>query len=605
MINDTPRAKLLNRLRHISDVSVLIIGGGVNGIGTFRDLALQDINVVLIDQNDFCSGTSAASSHMAHGGIRYLENGEFRLVREAVEERNRLIVNAPHYVKPLATTIPIFRWFSGLFNAPLKFLGLLDRPVERGAVVIKAGLTMYDAYTGEQGTVPKHRFESRQKSLARFPKLNPAIAFTATYYDALLQMPERLCVEMIVDAMTASEKALAINYMSLTTVGKANGRTIIRLNDEVSGETFDLRPQVVINATGPWIDGTNHMLGQKTHFISGTKGSHLVLDHPELRSIIGEHEIFFENHDGRIVLICPFHKRVIVGTSDIRIDDAGQARCTEEEIDYFLKMVAVVFPTVNVNRSHIVFTYSGVRPLPTSTAALTGQISRDHQIRVIEPGNNQIDISAGQLDIPIYNLIGGKWTTFRAFSEQVTNRVLEQFNQDRKQKTENLAIGGGASYPQTVSEQTNWINALSEATGLDVNRIKRLFERYGTRAEQIAHFIVKDDHASTKTSDQYVYIVDRPLQNNSSYSSRELLFLVLFEQVVHLDDLVLRRSLIAILGDLSAELLKEIAHVIGLVLQWSPDETEMEIKRTANIMADKHLVHMQIDSSMNSVQIGD
>ncbi|NIW46851.1 MAG: FAD-dependent oxidoreductase, partial [Gammaproteobacteria bacterium] len=119
---------------------MLIVGAGVNGIGTFRDLSLQRIDALIIDRGDFCSGASAASSHMVHGGIRYLENGEFRLVREAVSERNRMIKNMPHLVKPLKTTIPMFKWLSGLLNAPLKFLGLLDRPSERGAVVIKIGL---------------------------------------------------------------------------------------------------------------------------------------------------------------------------------------------------------------------------------------------------------------------------------------------------------------------------------------------------------------------------------------------------------------------------------------------------------------------------------
>src|SRR5688572_10093909 len=115
------RGDILAALRRSPEVSVLIVGGGINGIGTFRDLALNGVDVLLVERGDFCSGTSAASSHMAHGGIRYLENGEFRLVREAVQERNRLIANAPHLVKPLPTTIPIFKRFSGLLNAPLKF----------------------------------------------------------------------------------------------------------------------------------------------------------------------------------------------------------------------------------------------------------------------------------------------------------------------------------------------------------------------------------------------------------------------------------------------------------------------------------------------------
>ena len=123
-------------LRSHSSVSVLIIGGGINGAGIFRDLALQGIDVLLVDKADFSSGTSAATSHMAHGGLRYLENGDFSLVREAVRERNLLIENAPHYVQPLPTTIPIFKRYSGLLNALLKFLGLINKTVERGAISV-------------------------------------------------------------------------------------------------------------------------------------------------------------------------------------------------------------------------------------------------------------------------------------------------------------------------------------------------------------------------------------------------------------------------------------------------------------------------------------
>src|SRR6185369_14477211 len=161
------RNDILSSLKQNPNVSVLIVGGGINGIGTFRDLALNGVDVLLVERGDFCSGASSASSHMAHGGIRYLENGEFRLVREAVRERNRLLQNAPHIVKPLPTTIPIFKRLSGLLNAPLKFFGKLDRPSERGSLVIKLGLIIYDAYTGRHRTVPRHQFLSRKDSLAK------------------------------------------------------------------------------------------------------------------------------------------------------------------------------------------------------------------------------------------------------------------------------------------------------------------------------------------------------------------------------------------------------------------------------------------------------
>src|SRR4026207_919759 len=162
------RNEIFFALKNKPNISVLIVGGGINGIGTFRDLALNGVDVLLVEKSDFCSGASSASSHMAHGGIRYLENGEFRLVREAVQERNRMLQNAPHIVKPLPTAIPIFRRFSGLLNAPLKFSGILDRPSERGSLVIKLGLMLYDAYTsGQDGkrAVPRHKFHSRKRSL--------------------------------------------------------------------------------------------------------------------------------------------------------------------------------------------------------------------------------------------------------------------------------------------------------------------------------------------------------------------------------------------------------------------------------------------------------
>jgi glycerol-3-phosphate dehydrogenase len=143
---------------------VLVIGGGINGIAAFRDLALQGVDVALVERGDYCSGASAASSHMIHGGIRYLENGEFRLVRESVQERNGLLRIAPHYVKPLQTTVPIYSTFSGIVSAPLRFLTHKSgAPSERGALLIKVGLVLYDSFSRNGGTVPRHVFVGRKK----------------------------------------------------------------------------------------------------------------------------------------------------------------------------------------------------------------------------------------------------------------------------------------------------------------------------------------------------------------------------------------------------------------------------------------------------------
>jgi glycerol-3-phosphate dehydrogenase len=560
------RQTILDAVRNNPDISVLVVGGGINGIGVFRDLALQGVDVLLAERSDFCAGASAASSHMAHGGLRYLENGEFRLVREALTERNLLLLNAPQYVRPLPTTIPIFRWLSGIFNAPLKFLNLRDRPGERGALVIRIGLLLYDWFARKYRSMPTHDFEGRKGSLKQFPLMNPAVRFTATYYDARMSIPERIGLELILDVADQCPHAMAVNYLSL--VGGSNNTVTLR--DELTGETLAIKPQIVVNAAGPWIDLVTGTMGQQTQFIGGTKGSHLVVDHPELRDAIGDHEIFFENRDGRIVLIFPLMDRALIGTTDIRIDHPDDARCTEEETDYILAMLPRVFPTTEVNRSHIVFRFSGVRPLPYADVDFPGQISRDHSIETIEPGSGLV--------FPILSLVGGKWTTFRAFSEQVTDNVLDRLGQTRHVDTRDLPIGGGRDYPKTDEARHTWLVDVGRELAIDGARLENLFNRYGTRARDIAQYICAGE--------------DAPLRHQPDYSRREIMFIAEHEMVVHLDDLILRRSLLAMLGEVDAAVLDELAEVFASALGWSEGQRQSEIRRATEILRDRHGVEL-------------
>src|SRR6478609_4021022 len=152
------REEIFNGLPKSPKVDVCVLGGGINGLSVFRELALQGVNVLLVEQADYCSGASAALSRMVHGGLRYLENGEFSLVRESLVERDRLLRNAPHYVAPLPTTVPIFDVFSGLGNGVVRFLGLTRRPSRRGAVAIKTGLAIYDFLIRKRAMMPLHQF---------------------------------------------------------------------------------------------------------------------------------------------------------------------------------------------------------------------------------------------------------------------------------------------------------------------------------------------------------------------------------------------------------------------------------------------------------------
>ncbi|MFT3895957.1 MAG: glycerol-3-phosphate dehydrogenase/oxidase [Anaerolineales bacterium] len=564
------RQEILTSLKNKSEVSVLIVGGGINGIGTFRDLALNGVDVLLVERGDFCSGASAASSHMAHGGIRYLENGEFRLVREAVQERNLMIQNAPHLVKPLPTTIPMFKFLSGVLNAPLKFLKMLDKPSERGSLIIKLGLMMYDAYTSAQGgdrTVPKHTFYSRKQSLENWKYLNPEVINTAVYYDGAILQPERLAVELLLDAENENSNARVLNYVSM--VGGSENTLILR--DELTDETYDVHPKLVINAAGPWIDFTNRKLGLSTRFIGGTKGSHIVVKHDQLREAIGENEFFFENKDGRIVLIFPLYDKVLIGTSDLAVDNPDDVRCTDDEIKYFLEMVKRVFPSIDLTPSNIVFQFSGVRPLPHSGAKTTGQISRDHSIEVVSGDWTN-------LSFPIYSLVGGKWTSFRAFAEQVTDKTLGFLGMKRQKDTRSLPIGGGRGYPRTPDEVKRQVESISAWTAMPKERVQALFERYGTRAEAIASFMGGG--------------TDQVLRSLPDYTRREIMFLVQHEKIQHLDDLILRRSMLAMLGRLTGEAVHELAVVLGNALGWNDEQVTAEETRTLSILADRHGIRL-------------
>ncbi len=561
------RLEIIEKFRQQPDVPVLIVGGGVNGIGLFRDLALQGVEVLLVDKGDFSSGASAGSSHMAHGGLRYLENAEFRLVKEALTERNLLLQNAPHYVKPLPTTIPIFSWLSGTLNAPLKFMRLRDKPSERGALIIKVGLTFYDMFTRKQQSLPRHEFYSKAKSLEMRPKLNPEIVLTARYYDAWMPYPERICLEMILDAEAANSEAHAVSYLNL--VG-GNGE-VVTLRDEVSGETLEIKPQIVVNAAGPWIDFANEAMQHPTQYIGGTKGSHIIVDHPELHAATMGHEMFFENSDGRIVLFFPFMDKVMVGTTDIRIDDPDQALCTDEEIEYLLNMVHKVFPEMKVTRSHIVFWFTGVRPLPSSDASRTGQISRDHVTHITEPGD--------RVKFPVYSLVGGKWTTFRAFSEHTADLVLARLKKSRRIRTDQLPIGGGKGFPKTDADREAWLNGIQQKVSLPKERLAQWLDRYGTRAEEIAQYSAEG--------------TDQALTHHPDYTHREIQFMAIHEKIVHLDDLLLRRSLIAMLGQTTQPLLEELAGVLGDCLGWSAETKVAEIERAAQLLKERYGVALK------------
>lgn len=554
--HSSPERATVRAVRESGRTSVLVIGAGINGISTFRDLALQGVDVLLVERGDFASGASAASSHMIHGGIRYLENGEFRLVRESVEERNGLLKIAPHYVKPLETTIPIYSTFSGILSAPLRFLTHKSgKPQERGAFLIKVGLTIYDTFSRDGGMVPRHRFLGRKRSLAELPSLDPNIKYTATYYDASMHDPERLALDVLQDGRAAHPGAVALNYVEA--IARDGEKVVLR--DRESGTEFSVAADVVVNASGPWTDLTNDALGNDTRFMGGTKGSHIVLDHPELLEATRGREIFFEHSDGRIVLIYPLKGRVLVGTTDIDADPREAAVCTEEEIDYFFDLIHHVFPTIDVTREQIVFNFSGIRPLPRHEDTAPGFVSRDYRIEVDDKGA-----------APLVSLVGGKWTTFRALGESLSDVVLDLIGRTRTVSTAGRAIGGGRDFPRTEKARRIWIQENLPGAG---DRAERLLARYGTRAAQVWEFIEQGD--------------DAPLAGDD-LSTRELAWMVENEMVARLQDVVMRRTSIAFTGHADADVLEELAAALAPLLHWDRARQDAELDQTRTMLNDRH-----------------
>ncbi|WP_026615070.1 glycerol-3-phosphate dehydrogenase/oxidase [Ensifer aridi] len=553
------RKETLDGLRQSPKVDVCVLGGGINGLSVFRELALQGLRVLLVEKHDYCSGASAALSRMVHGGLRYLENGEFTLVKESLVERDRLLRNAPHLVAPLPTTVPVFDTFSGLANGIVRFLGLSRRPSRRGAVAIKAGLSIYDLLTRKRALMPRHRFRGRRATLAKWPALNPRIRSSATYYDAWVSHPERIGIELLQDGLSASTEAAAVNYAELRR-SETGGYVVV---DRIDGLSVEVEPKLIVNATGGWIDITNGALlppdRRGAPLMGGTKGSHLIIDNARLRDALGDHMIYYENEDGRICILFPYLGKVLVGSTDIRVDDPETVRCEAEERDYILQSLAFVLPGMEIKREEIVFQFSGVRPLPASSDSFTGRIPRDHFCTLLENSG-----------APVICMIGGKWTTFRSFGELAADTALKRLGRPRRISTADCPIGGGRQFP---ADRASWIAALADRSGLAQPRIAGLFARYGTDAAKVATFISQGTDAPMLGSD---------------YSVREMLFLIRNEAVEHLDDLLLRRTTLAISGVLSLATLDATLDLLAAEKSWGDERRASERARFLALLRDSH-----------------
>ncbi|MHA6262296.1 glycerol-3-phosphate dehydrogenase/oxidase [Arenibacterium sp. CAU 1754] len=560
------RADLLDRLRTGSPPEVLIIGGGINGVGVFRDLAAQGVPALLVDAGDFSSGTSAAPSRLIHGGLRYLETGETGLVREALLERNLLLKNACHIVHPQPVWIPLRSWFGGALSSVLRFLKLKKTPGRKGAVPVAMGLSVYDLFSRAHRTMPTHRVLSAARAKQEMPALAGDIKAVAEFYDARISHPERLVLELVADAETDCEAAMAIPYLA----AGANNAGCITLHDKLSNETFSVTPRIVINAAGAWVDRVQGDLGIPGRLMGGTRGTHLVMRNSDLAKDLGGRMLYFETHDFRACLTLPLDAdHVYVGTTDIRVDDPDDRHFSEEEIDYIFDVLRPVLPGVDWRREDSVFTMAGIRPLPFQDGSVkaTGAISRDHRIERFAPAEDR--------PFETLTLVGGKWTTYRAFAEQVTDLAIGLLDHARRTDTRTLAIGGARGFPCDETERARWLRELAARTGLDMERCAVLAGRYGVAAEA---FVFEERREN------------RALSVVQGYSLAEIERICQHERVNRLDDIVMRRTLMAFEGQTSLPALEEVADIAAQALGWDAAERSMQLEATIKALRANHRV---------------
>jgi glycerol-3-phosphate dehydrogenase len=442
-----------------ADYDVVIVGGGMAGAGAARDLALRGLAVALVDKGDFASATTARSSKLIHGGLRYLELFDVGLVRESLAERERLGRLAPHLVKPLPFLVPIYRESS------------------RSLVKVRIGLTLYDWLTpGRQRE--RYRVLRAVDALSLEPGIRPDDLRGAGYYfDDLLLYPERLCLENVLSA--CRHGARAFNYAQVEDVrrdahGAPNG---VRVRDLLSGSVATLGARIVVNASGPWVDDLRALAGvaeRGPHILRRTKGIHCLL--PRLT----ERAIYHSTTDERMIFVIPWRDFSLVGTTDTDFDgDLDRVHATRDEVSYLLGEVRKAVPDPRVAAAEVLYTYAGVRPLSFEEGRRASEVSRAHKV-VEEAGGRLLSVT------------GTKLTCFRSLSEQLGDRVVRLLGRGGPARTARLTLDGADEEAGRVEAHT-WLDVSADvaASGLPRETLETLVALYGRNYRRVVELAGK------------------------------------------------------------------------------------------------------------------
>ncbi|MGA1837538.1 glycerol-3-phosphate dehydrogenase/oxidase [Herbiconiux sp. 11R-BC] len=528
-IGPEERAAAIETLKS-KELDILVVGGGIVGTGSALDAVTRGLRVGLVEARDWASGTSSRSSKLVHGGIRYLEQLDFRLVREALIERGLLLQRiAPHLVKPVRFLYPLNK-----------------RVIERAYV--GAGMLLYDifSYTGGRPPgVPHHRHLSKRQVQALMPSLaKDAFVGGMTYYDA--QVDDARYVASL--ARTASSYGAHVaSRVKVEGFIKVGERVVgVHAHDLETGEKFEIRAKQVVNATGVWTDETQAMVGERGQFkVRASKGIHLVVPRDRFQGKSG----LLLRTEKSVLFVIPWGRHWLIGTTDTdwHLDKAHPA-ATAADIDYVLEHVNKVL-AVPLTREDVEGVYAGLRPLLAGESDQTSKLSREHLVAHSVPG--------------LVVIAGGKWTTYRIMAKDAIDAAVSALDgKISPSVTQDIALLGAEGYQAAWNKR----GKIARKFGVHTVRIEHLLNRYGTLTDELLDLILDDPTLAD------------PLPGADDYIGAEVVYAASHESALHLDDVLARRTRISIEAwDRGVSAAPVAARLMGGVLGWDDEQIEREV----------------------------
>ena len=512
---------------HGQDFEVLVIGGGINGVAIARECARRGKRTLLVEQNDFASGATSRSTRIIHGGLRYLEQGEIGLVRESLRERERLLRESPHLVRPM------------------QFLLVLPRhahSVLRSSLAIRTGLWLYQRWAGGRRERPAN-FKTLEKQLDSSHKWS-----IYSYEDAQCEFPERLVAEWLAESMACG--AVVRNHTQALQVTRSAGRvTGARLRDGISGQEYAINARWVVNATGPWADFLVNASGiSADRMIGGVRGSHLVF--PKFAGAPSQ-AIYTEAADGRQIFVLPWNGQVLVGTTEVA-DSANpsHAEPTSEEVDYLSSNFLRLFPGCGLTTADILYSFAGIRPLPYAPGKKYSSVSRRHMLH-----EHRADGAAGLISI-----IGGKLTTAVALARDVGRKLGLEAAEPV------CPFAAPVAEEDLTSVVRQWAHTVACKAHISEGCAQRIAEWHGRHALAIAHAASLDER------------LREPICSHSWHLVAEAVEAVAHESAITLGDILLRRVPVALGPCWTDSCSREAAGKIGVALGWDAMRIGQELE---------------------------